>query len=995
MAETFLTPMVDVTISKLISAIADQINLAVSWKAELRRLKDTLTMIRGLLQRVGERQVTDPDVKLWLERLRDAASDADDVLDEVAYENLKRKIEIQNHIRRKVCYYFSLSNPLIFQMKMAKKIKNIIATVDDINKQAQGFRLQPIPVGLGVDHRRGNPQTTSFCDVSQVVGRDDDVSRIVELLIDTANQLPLRVISIIGMGGLGKTTLAQSVRNKLKKEGIKNDFAKIVWVCVSENFDVERILKEMLESVTGSGCGNITNVDTVIQNIQNELVGENYLLILDDVWNLERQKWEELRRILLGIGNNSRSRIVVTTRDERVASTMGTLPEHKYHLKELEKDARLFIIKQRAFGNSSIPSDLEPIGREIAEKCGGVPLVANVIGATLCNSRNIDDWLSIKNKMKAPELQKEDGGILSILKLSFDRLPDPALKQCFAFCSIFPKDYVMQRKILIELWMAEGFIQSPEGSSKSMEDIGDEYFNDLLSYSLFQVVDRDVILGHLSCKMHDLIHDLAQSVSKHNTVILESISERNIPNNVQHLNLIYGGEMVPTILGDVAHNLHTLFSKHDFFSGMQTDLKRLRVLNLCGAVIEELPFYFDNMKSLRFLGISSTNIKELPKSFSKLYNLQTFRFMFCEYLKMPSEGVGYLINLRHIYFIGEGHMPANVGRLTSLQTLGSMMGSFFVGTRKGLKIEELGSLSRLKGSLVITNLELVKDKSEAKLAKLHEKAVDELRLCWGCNRSELELEGSHDEDVLEGLRPHSNLQRLKIDSYGGKNLPSWILSANELFSPNNYNLVQLDIRHCRKLNSIPVINGHSSLKQLTIWDCSGLTSIANGAFEKMSLEKISIRRCPKLESLGATCLPLGLKELYIGGLSGEAEESLDFSFIHHIHASLEKLSLFEWKNLTQLPHQIQHLTALRELKIESFIELDALPEWLGNLSSLVSLAIEDCKNLKRLPSAEAIRCLAKLKELRIRACPGLMESCDEETGAEWPKISHIPNINLC
>ncbi|GLT60210.1 hypothetical protein SLA2020_329870 [Shorea laevis] len=549
----------------------------------------------------------------------------------------------------------------------------------------------------------------------------------------------------------------------------------------------------------------------------------------------------------------------------------------------------------------------------------------------------------------------------------------------------------MQKEILIEFWMAEGFIQSPEGSSKTLEDIGNEYFNDLLSYSLFQVEEvEETCNGSVSaCKMHDLIHDLAQSVSKHEIMILETISECNIPKSVQHLNLIYGGEMVPTVLGDVAQNLHTLFSKHNFSSGMQGDLKRLRVLNLCGAHIEELPFCFDNMKSLRFLDISSTRIKELPKSFSKLYNLQTFRFMDCYCLKMPSEGIGYLINLRHIHFNGEEQMPANIGRLTSLQTLQYF---FSVGTRKGLKIEELGSLSRLKGSFWIWNLELVKDKSEAKLAKLHEKAVDELKLSWKNIRNELELEGNRDEDVLEGLRPHPNLRRLEIRFYGGKNLPSWMLS-NELFSPNNFNLVELRIINCRKLNSIPVINGLSSLKQLTIWNCKELTNIVDRAFEKMPLEKVSIQHCPKLESLGATCLPLGLKELKIGHFSEEVEESLDFSFIHHIHASLEKLGLTKWKKLTQL-HQIQHLTALRELEIQGFSKLDALPEWLGNLSSLESLSIEDCEILKCLPSAEAIRRLTKLKMLKITNCPRLKESCAKETSAEWPKISHIPYIDL-
>ncbi|GKV38794.1 hypothetical protein SLEP1_g46667 [Rubroshorea leprosula] len=521
-------------------------------------------------------------------------------------------------------------------MKMAKKIKNIIASVDDINKKAQDFGLQPILVGQGVEQRRGNPQTTSFCDVSQVVGRDDDVSRVVELLKDSTNQLPLCVISI---------------------------------------------------------------VDTIIQKIRNELAGKNYLFILDDVWNLESQKWEELRRGLLRMGNNSRSRIVVTTQVERVASTMGTFPEHKHYLKKLEDGECLSIIKQRAFGDSPIPSELEAIGWEIAQKGKGVPLVANVIGGILRN----------------------------------------------------------------------------------------------------------------------------------------------------------------------------------------------------------------NMSKVK-------------------------------------EGIGYLINLRHIHFSDRDTMPANIGSLTSLQ----MLGSFYVSTRKGLKIEELGSLSRLKGSLDILNPELVKDKSEAKPAKLHEKAVDKLELRWEHDRSALELEGNHDEEVLEGLRPHPNLQRLVIDCYGGTNLPSWMLSSNELFSPNNFNLVKLSIQSCRKLNGILVISGLSSLKQLKIWDCRELTSVVDGAFEKISLEQIKILDCPKLESLGATYLPLGLKELCIGGFSKKLEESPDFNFVLPIHASLEKLSLVNWKKLTQLPHQIQHLTALKELEIRRFSKLDALPEWLGNLSSLESLVIDYCQNLKCL-----------------------------------------------
>ncbi|GKV38796.1 hypothetical protein SLEP1_g46668 [Rubroshorea leprosula] len=222
----YLTPILNATITKLISTAADQINLVVSWKKELAGLQGRLIVIRAFLQDAEERQVRDRAVKMWLEKLKDVVADADDVLDEVAYESLKQKIEIRNQMKRKVRYFFSLSNPLIFQRKVAKKIKNIITTVDGIHREAQGFGLQFRPLGPNPECRRRSPQTHSFCDVSHTVGRDDDVSRVVELLTDSTNQLPLCVISIVGMGGLGKTTLAQFVCNN---ESIKKYFAKMTY----------------------------------------------------------------------------------------------------------------------------------------------------------------------------------------------------------------------------------------------------------------------------------------------------------------------------------------------------------------------------------------------------------------------------------------------------------------------------------------------------------------------------------------------------------------------------------------------------------------------------------------------------------------------------------------------------------------------------------------------------------------------------------------------
>ncbi|GLU05068.1 hypothetical protein SLE2022_221880 [Rubroshorea leprosula] len=360
---------------------------------------------------------------------------------------------------------------------------------------------------------------------------------------------------------------------------------------------------------------------------------------------------------------------------------------------------------------------------------------------------------------------------------------------------------------------------------------------------------HDVTGSVESCKMHDLIHDFARSISKPEMLIVEEWPGSNISHDVRHLNLIGGRKMVPTISGDVAKILQTLFSKHGFSSGVQVNLKRLRIFSLDGASdAKQLPTCFGNLKSLRYLDISGSEMKELPEFISKLYNLQTLRFTDCKSLQMPPGGIQDLINLKHIYFNDEKRMPANLGRLTNLQTLPL----FFVGTTEGHKIEELGSLRKLKGRLEIHNLELVTGKSAAEGAKLKEKAVEHLEFCW----SEFRVNREKDEDVLEGLQPPSNIRRLSINGYGGRNLASWLWSLN--------NLVDLTIFSCKMLHRIPDINGFPSLQQLYVKNCDELTSLGDGdgALASMSLKKLTISGCSKLKRLSVSGLS-SLEELSI------------------------------------------------------------------------------------------------------------------------------------
>ncbi|GLT30369.1 hypothetical protein SLA2020_051720 [Shorea laevis] len=385
MAELIVGPLMDVMISKVISVTTEQLNLAVGFKQQLEKFHVMLRMLRGVLEDAEQKKMmSHSGVQAWLEELGKIVDKVDDVVDEIAYEHLPYKVA---QMWEKVSYFFTLSNPIAFRLKIANRIKNLNLELADLNNRATGLGLQARLANKHPEHIETQQTDSSISDPSKIVGRENKVLEVVEPLIDSSNDQPLLVVSIVGMGGIGKTTVARLVSNN---EQIRSHFFKIMWVCVSENFNLKQILVEMLQAFAEN-----VSVDEsqhiVVQKLQKHLREKNYLLILDDVWNEDWQTWESIRSCLLGIGKNVGSRVLVTTRSENVACTMGTLSEHMHHLEKLTDEDCWSIIKQRAFVSSSFSSELVGIGRDIASKCRGLALVANVIGGSLCNNRKKDD----------------------------------------------------------------------------------------------------------------------------------------------------------------------------------------------------------------------------------------------------------------------------------------------------------------------------------------------------------------------------------------------------------------------------------------------------------------------------------------------------------------------------------------------------------------------------------------------------------------------------
>ncbi|XP_022734089.1 disease resistance protein RGA2-like [Durio zibethinus] len=737
-----------------------------------------------VLHDAEDRQGRDRAIRRWLLKLQEVAYEADDVLDDLVYEDLRREIVINKPmcslVWKQVCNFFSLSNPVLFHFIMANKVEEINASLDKIKNEGfvLGLRNRVGSVGRITEMISQDCNSDSILD-SEPVGRRDDVSKIINMLSSLSNQHEISFISIVGMPGIGKTTLAKSVCKEVKEKKI---FDVAIWVCVSDDFSHQKILGGMLESLDRS-AGGMTNIDAILQNLRKELKDRSFLLILDDVWNEDCQKWRELKNRLSKINDNAgelsiqkkdkANAIVVTTRSQNVASIVETSAYHRHHLEKLSNEECWSIIKERACkkGRALISSDLEDIGRVIAEKCGGVPLLASVLGGTLGFTREQEKWLAMKNS-DVWNLGNTDE-VLPKLKLSFDNLPF-CLKQCFAYCSIFPKDHVFEKDQLIQLWMAQGFLHSfeeitwsEEGGGPELEDIGDKIFNGLLSNSLFQDVERDTCGNIKTCKMHDVVYDLAQFVSK--SEICASKLTTDISDHIRHINVAYDEELVPKITEDVAKKLRSLSSKVNVFNDVSRDLESLRVLNFGDAMINDLPAFLGRFKRLRYLDVSGSSITTLPQSMDRLYNLQTLRFMHCRYLKMLPKGIlGNLVSLRHIYFNDKKLMPVEIGSLPSLRTLPL----FVVGVEIGFQVKELGNLNQLRGELRICNLEYVKDREDARGAKLEEKTnIYKLIYEWssereGFDNDEEEVNISdvqwsyksfnYDEEMLDDLQSYSS-----------------------------------------------------------------------------------------------------------------------------------------------------------------------------------------------------------------------------------------------
>ncbi|XP_066337514.1 putative disease resistance protein RGA4 isoform X2 [Miscanthus floridulus] len=479
-------------------------------------LKRRLPAILDIMADAEKQACRRGGVKAWLEKLKTVVYEANDVFDEFEYEALRRRAKKNGHITKLSMAgvkLFPTHNRVAFRSRMGNKLSSIVEAIKVLVEEMKDFGFDKFQLEAPA-WNRWREMDSVIVDPENIVSRSRERERkkIIEVLLNhQACSGDLLVLPIVGMGGLGKTTLTQLIYNDPQ---VKEHFQLLKWVCVSDDFNVCNLANKVCNA-------SETNLEEALNKLQEHLRGKRYLLVLDDVWNKDVDKWGKLKACLNqgGVG----SAILTTTRDKEIAEFMGTVAnnsswKNKYHdVAILDIDFIHEIIETRAFGlQKTKPEELVKLVGPIAERCVGSPLAAKALGSVLCNKTTKEEWEDILHRSRICD---HETGILPILKLSYNDLSTD-MKQCFAFCAMYPKDYQIDVEELIQLWMTNGYIS--DQNKVSAETMGKRIVNEMVSRSFFQYEEQRRIgcSSTTFVKIHDLMHDVALSASEKECVCI-------------------------------------------------------------------------------------------------------------------------------------------------------------------------------------------------------------------------------------------------------------------------------------------------------------------------------------------------------------------------------------------------------------------------------------------------------------------------------------------